>query len=71
MNFEIHKKEDESINYFLINLDKNCLKNLKKNVEGVDAFEIDADALGIYAKLYSLQFRNSDTKFLSHELEGN
>ncbi len=24
---------------------------------------------GIYAKLYSLQFRNSDTKFLSHELE--
>ena len=26
---------------------------------------------GIYAKLYSLQFRNSDTKYLSHELEGN
>ena len=26
---------------------------------------------GIYAKLYSLQFRNSDTKFLSHELEGD
>jgi ATP-binding cassette subfamily B protein len=24
---------------------------------------------GIYAKLYSLQFRNSDTKFLNHELE--
>ena len=23
---------------------------------------------GIYAKLYSLQFRNSDTKFLDHEL---
>ena len=26
---------------------------------------------GIYAKLYSLQFRNSDTKYLTHELEGN
>ena len=25
---------------------------------------------GIYAKLYNLQFRNSDTKFLSQELEG-
>ena len=25
---------------------------------------------GIYSKLYNLQFRNSDTKYLSQELEG-
>ena len=33
--------------------------------------ELTQNSEGIYSRLYSLQFRNSDTKYLSHELEGN
>ena len=53
MNFEIHKKEDESLKYTVINLEKDCYKKIKQTVAEIQAFEIDANALGIYNKLYT------------------
>ena len=41
--------------------------NIKEQGNHEELLKLD----GIYSKLYNLQFRNSDTKFLSQELEGD
>jgi hypothetical protein len=53
MNFEVCKKEDKSLNYTVINLEKDCYKNIKKNISKVEAFELDETALGLSNVLYA------------------
>ena len=33
MNFEVCKKEDKKVKYTVINLEKDCYKNIKKNIK--------------------------------------
>lgn len=53
MNFEVCKKEDKNLKYTVINLEKDCYKNIKKNIKEVEAFELDETALGLENVLYA------------------
>lgn len=50
MKFEICEREDK--NYFAIDLSKDCLKNVKENLDSIEAFEIDENALNLGECLY-------------------
>lgn len=50
MKFEI--KESESIDLFVISLDKNCLKHVRDKLSEIKGFAIDETALNLNEKLY-------------------
>ena len=53
MNFEVCQKEDKKVKYTVISLEKDCYKNIKKNIKDVEAFELDEKALGLENVLYA------------------
>lgn len=57
MKFEIHERENK--NYALVDLSKDCMKNIKANLKNIDAFEIDEDALNLGVKLYGSSKKES------------
>lgn len=50
MKFEIHERKNQQCN--LIDLSKDCLKNIKLNLDSIPAFEIDENALNLGECLY-------------------
>ena len=50
MKFEICERIDGE--YAMINLEKDCLKNIKANLQNIQAFEIDENALNLGLCLY-------------------
>lgn len=50
MKFEIHERKNQ--NYAVIDLSKDCLKNIKANLGSISGFEIDEKALNLGECLY-------------------
>ena len=50
MKFEIREREEKE--YTIVNLSKDCLKNIKANLDKVKSFEIDETALNLGVCLY-------------------
>ena len=79
MNFEIvdikdiaEKEEiekEKEVKFTLISLDKDCFKNIKRNINDVEAFEIDADAINLQAKLYSDEGKNASIELQKKNCE--
>lgn len=61
MKFDICERVDGE--YAMINLEKNCLKNIKVNLANIKAFEIDENVLNLSLCLYG------DTKQKSIEIQ--
>lgn len=57
MKFEICEREDK--NYALVDLSKDCLKNIKENLKNIEAFEIDEKALNLGECLYGKSKKES------------
>ncbi len=51
MKFEICEREDNK-KYALVDLSKDCLKNIKQNINNIEAFEIDQKTLNLDEVLY-------------------
>ena len=59
MKFEIKELEDKNLNYAVVDLSKDCIKNLKENLKSCEAIKIDFAALNLDKKLYGSNKKES------------